>query len=374
VTSTGVPREIVYVIASMITGGTQTHLLQLFRFLDRSRYRPHLFCLRDGGDLVGVARELDVPVRSFAMRGTLRDVRDTRGLARMVSAMRAIGPAVAHSYLLRGNFYASIAARLSGAGAVVTSKRGLHEPVGVSERLAVRVSNRLSDRILGNSPAVLDFTEAVEGVDRHRMVMIPSGVDTDRFRPAKDAAGLGEGPVIGAVTTFKPKKGLAMLLETVAKVRETFPRVRLAVAGEERMDGEAARLASSLGIIDSITLLGRRRDMPKVLSTFDVFILPSESEGMSNALLEAMAMELPSVATAVGGNTTVIEDGVSGVLVESGDSRSMADSVVAILQDASLAARLGEAGRRRVVDVYSAASMTGQMEELYDGLLEGAAR
>jgi len=114
--------------------------------------------------------------------------------------------------------------------------------------------------------------------------------------------------------------------------------------------------------------------MPKVLSTFDVFILPSESEGMSNALLEAMAMELPSVATAVGGNTTVIEDGVSGVLVESGDSRSMADSVVAILQDASLAARLGEAGRRRVVDVYSAASMAGQMEELYDGLLEGAAR
>ena len=361
-TSTGVPREIVYVIASMITGGTQTHLLQLFRFLDRSRYRPHLFCLRDGGDLAGVARELDVPVRSFAMRGTLRDVRDTRGLARMVSAMRAIGPAVVHSYLLRGNFYASIAARLSGAGAVVTSKRGLHEPVGISERLAVRVSNRLSDRILGNSPAVLDFTEAVEGVDR------------DRFRPAKDAAGLGEGPVIGAVTTFKPKKGLAMLLETVAKVRETFPRVRLAVAGEERMDGEAARLASSLGIIDSITLLGRRRDMPKVLSTFDVFILPSESEGMSNALLEAMAMELPSVATAVGGNTTVIEDGVSGVLVERGDSRAMADGVVAILQDAPLAARLGEAGRRRVVDVYSAASMAGQMEELYGGLLEGAAR
>ena len=114
--------------------------------------------------------------------------------------------------------------------------------------------------------------------------------------------------------------------------------------------------------------------MPQVLSTFDVFILPSESEGMSNALLEAMAMELPSVATAVGGNTTVIEDGVSGLLVDSGDSKAMAGRVIDLLADSEQARRIGRAGRRRVLDHYSAASMARQMEKLYDGLLEGASR
>ncbi len=109
--------------------------------------------------------------------------------------------------------------------------------------------------------------------------------------------------------------------------------------------------------------------MPEVLSAFDVFILPSESEGMSNALLEAMAMELPSVATRVGGNPTVIEDGVSGFLVDSGDSGAMAARVLALLRDDATARRVAEAGRRRVIGHYSAPSMAGQMQDLYDSLI-----
>ena len=122
------PRDVVYVIASMIVGGTQTHLLQVFRFLDRRRWRPHLFCLRDDGSLVSTVRDLDVEVSSFGMQGSLKHVSDLGGVLKMTARMRDLHPDVVHGYLLRGNFYGALAARLARVPALITSKRGLHEP------------------------------------------------------------------------------------------------------------------------------------------------------------------------------------------------------------------------------------------------------
>src|SRR5512139_3749213 len=102
-------RDVVYVIASMITGGTQTHLLQVLRFLDRGRYRPRLYCLRDHGDLIPHARALDVDVTTFGMSGTLKSPGDLVGLARITAALRRSRPAVVHGYLLRANFYGALA-------------------------------------------------------------------------------------------------------------------------------------------------------------------------------------------------------------------------------------------------------------------------
>ncbi|TFH19697.1 MAG: glycosyltransferase, partial [Myxococcales bacterium] len=292
------PRDVVYVIASMIVGGTQTHLLQVFRFLDRERYRPHLYCLRDEGNLIETARGLDVPVETFGMRGSLRHPGDFAGLLRMRSVMKALDPSIVHGYLLRGNFFAAAAARAAGVPVVVTSKRGLHAPAGAGERFAVGTSNRLSDIVTGNSPAVLEFTREIERAPSLCMEMIPSGVDTARFDPAvarslRDELGLGDAPIVGTAITFRPRKGFRMLFEAFAAVRERIPDARLLIAGADAYEPDPEALARQLGILDAITLLGRRSDMPDVLQSFDVFVLPSQSEGMSNAILEAMAMGLP---------------------------------------------------------------------------------
>jgi glycosyltransferase involved in cell wall biosynthesis len=373
------PGDIVYVIASMITGGTQTHLLQVLRFLDRARYRPHLFCLRDGGDLAPHARALEVDVSSFGMTGTLRSPRDLLGLARMTSALRRSRPAVVHAYLLRGNFYGALAARAAGVPVVVTSKRGLHRPAGRAERFAVAVSNRLSDAITGNSPAVLDFTREVETRVKEPMEMIPSGIDTDLFDPRtagdlRAELGLGTQPVVGTAITWRPRKGFRMLFEAFARVRAAHPPARLLIAGVGAWDPGPQALADELGIRDAVVLLGKRTDMPRVLGTLDVFVLPSESEGMSNALLEAMAMARPCVATAVGGNPHVIGEAGNGFLVEYPDSAALAERICALLADRGLSGGVGAAARERVVTAFSARSMVRQMENLYDRLLgEGKA-
>lgn len=375
------PLPVVYVIASMITGGTQTHLLQVFENLDRTLFRPLLFALRDEGNLLAAVRAMDVEVRTFGMGGSLKDPRDFRGLVSMVQALREIRPVVVHGYLLRGNFYAALAGRIAGVPVVVTSKRGLHEPAGVAEKVAVKVSGRLSDTITGNSPQVLEFTRSVEGPVAAPMAMIPSGIDTARFDPAavglasrqrlRSELGIGQAPVVGTAITFRPRKGFRMLFEAMAELRRRVPQAQVLIAGADEMPAEPAELARALELEGSIHLLGRRADMPEVLSAFDVFVLPSESEGMSNAILEAMAMELPVVVTAVGGAPVVVEEGVSGFLVDYPDSASMADRLDLLFADPARRRSVGEAARRRVVAAYSSAGMVRQMEELYVTLLNG---
>lgn len=375
------PRRVVYVIASMITGGTQTHLLQVLRFLDRSRFAPSLFVLRDAGDLLDQGRGLDLPVRTFGMGGSLRDPRDIVGLARMVAALRELRPALVHGYLLRGNFYGAVAGRLAAVPAVVTSKRGLHRPAGAAERFAVRVSNSLSHAVTGNSPQVLEFTRQVEGRIAAPLVMIPSGIDADRFDPRavpseagarlRAELGIGTAPLLGTAITFRLKKGFPLLFAAMAELLTSVPDAHLLIAGESEMSAEPAALASRLGIAGRIHLLGRRSDMPEVLAALDVFVLPSQSEGMSNALLEAMAMQLAVVATGVGGNLEVVEDRRSGFLVEPDDAAAMAARVAALLGDRSLRAKVGAAARARVLAAYSAPAMVRQIEDLYARLLDG---
>jgi glycosyltransferase involved in cell wall biosynthesis len=369
------PADVAYVVASMVTGGTQTHLLQVFRFLDRTRFTPHLYCLRSGGDLVPAARALDVPTTCLGLRGTLRDPRDAVGLGSLAVRLRRLRPAVVHGYLLRGNFYGAVGARMAGVPIVVTSKRGLHVPVGRAERFAVRISNRLSNAITGNSAQVVAFTRENERPGRIPLETIPSGIDTDRYDPAVqrrlEEPWVDGRPLVGSVTTFKSKKGYRTLFETLARLRERVPGVLFVVAGEGRLEGAPATLARDLGIAEHLALLGRRPDVPRVLASLDVFLLPSQSEGMSNALLEAMAMERAVVATAVSGNAEVIEDGRSGVLVPVGDAPAMAAAAARLLSDRAHRRTLGRAARQRVLERYSAPAMVRRMEALYARLLDG---
>ncbi len=373
-----VPIRVIYVIASMIVGGTQTHLLQMFRFLDRSRFEPALVTLRKGGTLVEEARALGVEVTELGVSGSLRTPGDVGGLWRLARLLRRRRAHVVHGYLLRGNFYGAVAAKIAGVPVVVTSKRGLHEPASWAERLAVRVSNNLSTVITGNSPAVLEFTRRVEAPVRVPLVMIPSGIDLDRFDPARADDGLraeicGQGePTIGTVTTFRPKKGYPMLFESFARVRQRVPAARLLIAGEDKWEDEPASLARRLDVYDAVTLLGKRSDMPRVYSAFDVFVLASRSEGMSNALLEAMAMKRPVVATAVGGNPTVLDGGRYGYLADYGDADAMADHIVGLLAAPERRQALGEAARERVAAEYSAQAMVRKTERLYEELFEKA--
>jgi L-malate glycosyltransferase len=212
--------------------------------------------------------------------------------------------------------------------------------------------------------------------------VIPSGIDTERFQPLppgdyKRRLGLDpDGPVVGAVTRMRVRKGVEEFLRAMGEVRGRHPRVQTVVAGEVDLDPALERLVAESGLGESLHLLGRRSDVPEVLSAFDLFVLSSHDEGMSNAILEAMAMQLPVVATDVGGTGEVVRDGESGVLVPPRDAERLAAAVGDLLGTPERWPAMGRLGREIVEQGFSARVMVRDMEGLYDRLLErrGATR
>ncbi len=369
-------RKVVYTINRMDMGGSQTHLLQVFRLLDRRRFDPVLYCLSGQGALLDEVREIGVRVVDAGVRSGFKSPAIVPATLRMARRLRSEAPAIVHNYLLRANAVGSVAARLAGVPVVLASKRGCHEMRGWELRGA-QLGNALSRCVTANAEAVRQFVHVDEACPLEKMVVIPSGIDTDRFQPlglvdAKERIGVRSAdPVVGIVTRMRVRKGVEEFLSAMARVRERIPGVQVVVVGEVELDDELAAMVESAGMGDDLHLLGRRSDMPEVLSAFDLFVLSSHDEGMSNAILEAMAMEIPVVATDVGGTGEVIEDKVSGRLVPPKVVEPLAEAIWEVLADANTMRSIGERGRSIVVEKFSSRSMVRQMEELYDTLLEG---
>jgi glycosyltransferase involved in cell wall biosynthesis len=368
------PFRIAYVIKSMAVGGSQTHLIHVLRQLDRSRFEPTLYCLTGEGGLLDAVREMDIPVIAPGAGRSFKGVSLVARIAVLARALRAAPVDVVHNYLLRANLVGSVSARLARVPVVLCSKRGCHERRGF-ELISAKIGNRLADRVTVNAAAVRDFVHDNEGCPREKMVVIPSGVDTNCFRPLdassfKARLGLVEShKIVGVVTRMRVRKGVEEFIRAIGRLRETQPDVHGVIVGEVSLDETLQTLVRSLGLEHHLSLLGRRSDMPEVLSAFDVFVLSSHDEGMSNAILEAMAMEKPVVATDVGGTGEVVRHGHSGLLVPPKDPEALAAAVGEVLSQPARAVEMGRFGRRIVEQGFSAHSMVRQMERLYLDLL-----
>jgi len=366
--------RILYTVTWMEVGGSQTHLLQVLRLLDRSAFEPMICVLTGRGSLLDAARATGVPVVDGGVRAGFRSPATVTAILRLARLMRRERIEVVHNYLLRANVIGTVAARLARVPVVLSSKRGCHERRGL-ELAGAQLSNRLADRVTANAEAVREFVHENEGCPKEKMVVIPSGVDTDRFQPGAVAsykARLGldpNRPVVGVVTRMRVRKGVEEFLRAMAMVRERFAGAQTVIVGEVSLDDELQRVVAESGLAGSLHLLGRRGDMPEVLSAFDVFVLSSHDEGMSNAILEAMAMELPVVATDVGGTGEVVRHGASGLLVPAKQVPPLAHAICEVLADGERGRDMGRLGRRIVVERFSARAMVRQMERLYGDLL-----
>lgn len=366
--------NVAYVIKSMEVGGSQTHLTHVLRQLDRTRFEPTLYCLTGEGVLLDTVRELGVPVIAPAPGLGFKGAALMLRIGALTRAFRAARVDIVHNYLLRANLVGSVSARLARVPLVLCSKRGCHDRRGF-ELVSAKIGNRLADRVTVNAEAVRDFVHDNEGCPREKMVVIPSGVDTDRFRPLPAAAfkarlGLLESRrVVGVVTRMRVRKGVEEFIRAIGRLRESQPDTHGVIVGEVSLDDTLQALVRALGLQDHLSLLGRRSDMPEVLSAFDVFVLSSHDEGMSNAILEAMAMEKAVVATDVGGTGEVVRHGQSGLLVPPKDPEALALAIGEVLSQPARALEMGRLGRRIVEQNFSAHSMVRQMERLYLDLL-----
>jgi glycosyltransferase involved in cell wall biosynthesis len=244
-------------------------------------------------------------------------------------------------------------------------------------RLICRLLGRVTDVSLAVSPGVRDYLVVQVGLDPARVRAVPNGVDIaaiDAARPGPEVRrelGLPpEAPVIGLVARLDHwGKGHKELFTAMAQLKGRYPCHALLVGGGRR-EGEVRQLAESLGLAGEVHFLGWRRDVPDLLAAMDILVLPSYSEGVSLALLEAMAAGLPVIATAVGGTPEVVTDGVTGLLIPSRDAAALAEALERLLADPAGARALGNKAREHVRGHFSLECLGQEINEIYEELVE----
>jgi len=205
-----------------------------------------------------------------------------------------------------------------------------------------------------------------------RLVVIENGVDTSHFRPrktrreAQDALGIRIGaPTFGTVTRLRPQKGCDVLLRAVARVFEEIPVCNCVFVGEGPLDARLRRLARRLGVAERMLWRDHTEDPREIYEALDLFVMSSRYEGMPYAMLEAMSMGLPVVATRVCGCQDVVKEGVTGLLVAPDRPDELAQEILRLLRDPERAQRMGAAAREAVERELPRARFLDRTADLY---------
>jgi len=369
--------NVLLLIKSLGRGGAEQLLVNAAPYLDRNRYRYQVaYMLRDQDALVPELREASLDVHCLeAGQGPgwvwrLRElVRSRRTeLVHVHSPLAAIGARLG----LRGvrglrlvytehNVWERYH-RVTYWGNLLTFSRNDHVfAVSDHVRTSIRYPRLLRYRRL---PPVETL---YHGIDPAAEREGAAGADVRReLGIAPDA------PVVGTVANFKEHKGHRFLLEAADRVRREIPGARFVLVGSGPLETEIRRQVAKLSLQDAVVFAGFREDAWRAASAFDVFALASVHEGLSLAVVEALALGKPAVVTRAGGLPEVVEHGRQGLVVPARDPRALADAIIRLLEDAELRRSMGTAARRRADD-FDIRPAVRRIETVYAGLLGGGA-
>jgi len=371
--------RVLNVVPTLMCGGTENQFMTLARSLDRVRFDVEFACLRRWGGFVEELVARNIPLTEYPV-ATFRSLAAVAQQARLTRHIVRRGIKIVHAYNFYGNVFATLPARLV-APVVIASIRDRAPYLTAMQKRVQRYSCQFADCILVNADAVKDWLIG-DGYGESKIAVIRNGVDLARFDdlppPIQLRRELGladDTPLVGVVSRLTRLKGLEHFLEAAAIVRSRVPGVHFLVVGETSpMDldylEDLRKFAARCGVAGDVTFTGLRTDVPAVLSSLTVSVMPSLNEALSNVVLESMAAGAPTVATRVGGTPEAVRDGVSGILVPPGNSAALADAVVHLLNDQQLAKHLGRSARARIVEHFSVRRMVRATEDLYTDLLE----
>jgi sugar transferase (PEP-CTERM/EpsH1 system associated) len=376
------PPLVAHVIYALTMGGLENGLVNIINRTPTSRYRNVIICITIADD--------------FARRITLEGVRviqlhkreghDFGFYWRLWRLFRELRPDIIHSR----NLAALETQFLSIGCRGVRRVHGEHGLEGTDlgggnwKYLAFRRFMRLFiHRYIVVSKDLSRWLEARVKVLPRNIRQIYNGVDHTRFGPARDATGhllpweSGKTPemiVIGTVGRLSPVKDQRSLLFAVAKLREIapglYPRLRLVIVGEGPLRQSLTDLVNELGLEQICWLPGDRDDVPALLAAMDVFVLTSLREGIPNTVLEAMASALPVIATAVGGNLELVEEGFNGSLVPAENPEALANALVPLLENQAERKRQGANARQRVCQRFDWSRTVDAYLSVYDEVLQ----
>ena len=363
--------RVLLLIKGLGRGGAEQLVVNAAEYGDTSRFDYHVAYLLPWKDaFVPELRALGIPVTC------LEGGRGLSWIARLRRLIRAweIDVVHVHSPYVAALVRCSVGRRYS----LVTTEHNVWDRYHRATFWANASTFPRNDHVFAVSDEVRHSIRYPKGLGFLRTPPVETlhhGIDVERVSAAPDATGVREelgigddAPVVGTVASFKPHKGHEYLLQAAAHVVKVRPDVRFVLVGDGPRRDDLKREAARLGVDGAVVFAGFREDRLRFVRTFDVYAMASLHEGLPLALLEAMALGCPPVATRVGGINAVIDDAVNGFIVEPRDPATQAQRIVSLLKDAPLRARVGAAARERAA-AFDVRSAVRRIEDVYSGLI-----
>ncbi len=364
--------RIAYVIATLDRAGTETQLVNLATGLRRPPFQARIIALTRGGDLQSELLSAGIPVEILGKRRKL----DMAVLSRLCGHLKRFRPHIVHTWLFTANGYGRAAALLARVPIIIASERSLDPWKRIFHNLIDDLLGICTAQVVANAEAVKAAVLKRHPSLRDKVRVIYNGIPPlpavpDRAEMRERLGIPADASVLTSVGRLSPEKGLEDLLHAFQMVSARIEGAWLLVVGQGEQDRRLRELSQRLGVGGRIKFLGELPSTAEVLAACDLFVLASRYEGLPNSILEALQLELPVVATAVGGIPEVIEDGVTGVLVSPGDHRALADKILWLLDHLTEGRKLARLGKSVVEARFGLERMVREYANVYLELLPG---
>jgi glycosyltransferase involved in cell wall biosynthesis len=354
---------------SMGMGGADQQILTLARAMRARGHEVRIVSLAPLGQMGLEAQRDGIPTESLDLS---RNLRHLPRIGRLVAMMRQWRPDILHSHMVHANLLASALRPLARVRALVATIHSINDG-GPIRMAAYRASSAVVDRFTIISRLAAERYVGIGAVPARLVEVIPNAVDIEAFRKMPEARaairselGIGHEFVWIAVGRFEEAKDYPTMITAFAQLATTRPASRLLLVGKGSLQADVEQQVRAAGLEGRVRFLGVRRDVTRLLSAADGYVLSSAWEGMPVVLLEAAAAELPIVATRVGGVAEVVEDGETGVLAPPGNPAALAAALERIeAATAESRAEMGTKGRELIERRYATKHVMDVWERLY---------
>lgn len=354
-----------------VTGGAETFTVRFAPLLAARGWSVRLITLAGGGMLAEQLHQSGIPVINLDAAHT----NDIRVVPRLLRLWSQDPPGIVHTHLYHAGLLGRVAARLCRVPRLIVHQHGLEQNRSPLRSLLDRATSLLVDNYAVSCRAVAQVIETRERIAPHRIRLVYNGIDPSQY--AAPSGGPPPGwpvpagaPVIGTLGRLAPEKDQSNLLRALAMLQDLDPPAHLVLVGDGPLRQPLADLVARLGLSGRIHLVGSQHQVYPWLAHFTVFALPSLWEGLSMALLEAMAASRPVVASAVGGTLEALQHEGNGLLVPPADPAALAVALRRMLLEPALRQRLGASARRTIVSRFTLDRTLHQLEEIYQGPID----
>ncbi|MCA9065154.1 MAG: glycosyltransferase, partial [Planctomycetaceae bacterium] len=366
-------------IPTLDQSGAERQLTLLATGLPRDQYDLHVIALNRGGYYADLLKQADIPVEVLGKRFRF----DPLTWLRLRGRLHRLRPDVVQSYLFAANTYVRLPGVTPSATRIIVSERCVDTwKSGWQLSLDRRLAGRMQ-AMTANSMSVSDFYQSL-GVSRPLLHVIPNGLpipdaeesvrNQRRQRLRKEAGLEPHHRIVGFAGRLAGQKRLEDLIWAFQLLHQAVDHTRLVLIGSGPERDALARFAANMHCRDKVVFLGHREDAQELIGGMDAFALPSEFEGMSNSLMEAMALGLPVVASNIPANSELVTHEETGLTYPLGNSPELTRALRRVLEDSELAGRLGHTARKLMETQHNVALMVQRHQQLYAELTGGRVR